>query len=368
MNEPQALGILREAFQHLALSNRDAALEVLDRAHTIYPAGALLNHAERLVTRKPDANDNSALAHILRGWNAYYEAHYAQAGDHFLKAWTHASATREPWASWAALGAGKVASDLGCWAPARNWLLASLMLARRQQDLDRLAEAHGALAEVLLRAGYPREAFEYFTVDQRLLPVGSNASNRLKNYRAICLSHMGYASLAEPILWASFHAEWEPNPEGAWYALGSLHAMALREQDDALLNRLEKLKDRPRTEPPGMVAGFIALAFADRERRQGDLATAGTLLERAKEAFATKYPVEILWVRGLAASLGGEPVPAEEWHALQSRQPPLPPDNLPCSLLDEHARDLPLATDRPFADLAEARGEAAWNLANRFFV
>lgn len=290
----------------------------------------------------PDAADD-ALSGVLRGWSHYYRAAYAPAGEAFHRAWDR----DEGWRSWAALGLGKVASDLGALPTARAWLLTALALARRESDLARMAEALGALGEVFLRGGAPRPALELFDADAALLPPGSEHRLRLQNYRAVALSHLGRPDLAEPVLWEGALTALERAPVSALFSLASLAASALHtgrhELHARVLRTVARHQERLGSTRAPLPAAVLLLC---------DAVWTDTPLAPAAESLGPQYPLERLWVDALER-------PSEElerrWLALAERPVPTAPEAGRVSAVDEWM----VGEELPAPDLvAGLRGDA----------
>ena len=288
---------------------------------------------------------------------SYYGARYEDASRCFEKAWSLPG----PWASWAALGLCKVASDLGHWALARDWGLVALHLAREENDFERHSEAAGALGEVFLRAGQPKLAYELVSLDAALLPPGSGYRDRLTNYLAVCLGRLGEYSLAEPLLWHGFFAAREHDPVSAAYSRASLYVLSALIPNRSLFCRLEAGISHS-------VASGAELPEAIVECVRAYWGAAGTSgpssgfersevlahLERARAMLGPFYPVERAWVRELVCHVAGEPYDEAELESLRQRRSPAPPPPLR-HLLDAHLADADLSTPLPFPLLGGGR-------------
>ncbi len=283
-------------------------------------------------------SDAGALADILRGWRSYYGADYSGAGVAFSRAWS----TDHGWRAWAALGLGKVCSDLGQWAHARSWLLAALAIARTETDFARMAECLGALGEVFLRCGRPRAALELFDADVALLPPGSGHRLRLQNYRAVALARVGRVDLATPLLWEAAFTAVGRQPVSALYSLASLAVCALRTRDAALHGRVmqvwgdaeDALVPVKRSAPlPVAVLGLCHAAFVW-EASGARSPEVDRLLESVSRTLMDSYPLEQAWVDGLRGDGLDPDGSSSRWRALAHRAAPAPPVDLPVSAVD----------------------------------
>lgn len=366
-NTGTTLGQLRQALDHLAMADFGRALTAIEG---LPPEAKSLGAAVRAyATKQPnDGDGDTAFGACVRGWEAYYQARYEDAGDAFARAWRMGG----PWEAWAALGAGKVCSDLGRWDEARRWLIAALGLARRQDDFYRLAEAYGALGEVFVRAGRPRAGYECFVLDAALLPAGSGHAARLANYQAFCLSRLGRPDLAEPVLWASYYSHRESQSVSASFALASLAAMSVRLNDFDRYQRLQAIAPPPFTvvdqELPHAILAVTASFWA---ARQGDVSQAVVHLDEAHALLESRYPIERMWVESLRDALTGRAPNVSDLPGHQARRAPLFEALRGCrtSVLDAHLEAVPLPEQgRPFAWLETDRGDQLWQRIDAFFI
>ncbi len=368
------LGVARGVINALTEGNADQASRWLDRLTELSAMGSLerfVAHYRRSapeVLGQPAPSSEDEFEWCIYGWNCYYAARYEEAGDAFSRARMYGTA----WSSWSALGSGKVCSDLGWWANSKDWLIQAMGVARAESDLFRVAECAGALGEVLVRTGRPREAWELFALDASLLPPGSRYRTRLENYQAVCLSRLGLPELAEPRLWGAFFAEVERQPTAAAYSLSSLAAMSVRHNDLRLFDRVEQVIRSKCLSLSGMPGGIVGVAAAYRSWKKGEskeLVTAE--LNKAREQFVELYPVECLWVDCLAAFLSGSSnLNTEVIDKLLARKHPS------ASMFVDTASDafskpwseLYLPMEYGFSWLTQESGEALWSRIDSFFV
>jgi len=368
------LGVARGVINALTEGNADQAARWFDRLTESSSMGSLerfVAHYQRSapgVLGQPAPSSEDEFEWCIHGWSCYYTARYEEAGDAFTRARMYGDA----WSSWSALGNGKVCSDLGWWACSKDWLLQAMTVARAESDLFRVAECAGALGEVLVRAGRPREAWELFALDASLLPPGSGYRMRLENYQAVCLSRLGLPELAEPRLWGAFFAEVERRPTSAAYSLSSLAAMSVRHDDLWLFDRVEKVIRSRCLSLSGMPGGIVSVASAYRCWKRGESNEVVVAeLERAREQFGDLYPVESLWVDRLAAFVSGGQAPdAGVIKALLARK-------YPCASMigdptldafSEPWREIRLAEECGFSRVTGGAEEALWLQIDRFFV
>lgn len=361
------LAHLRTLFHHLDLHDRGAAAQLVADARLDAPAVLALVRGE---VPSGDAGPLDELESTTLGWSCYYSAQYDRAASAFAVAWR----SHGPWQAWAALGLGKVASDLGRWDEAQSWLLVALDASRRDNDLFRMAECLGALGEVRLRAGDNRSAFELFTTDAALLPPGSGHALRLQNYTAIALGRMGHLDLAAPLLWEGFFTALLRDPVSAMYSLASLAALAVNAGDPKLQARVDAVAHEHNerlgsasalyTEMP---RGFLAVCRAARAHANGNTDAMRRELQVADRAFCDRYPVERAWVSEISGA------DTDGWDSLLARTLPLAPPSGDGSPVDLWLRDTPLPPLTPhrhaFAKLREsARGARPFEGLVTFFV
>jgi len=269
---------------------------------------------KRSLAELDDLENANELSLCLHGFYLYYQARYDAAFRVFVLAWQRQSG----WGSWSALGLGKIYSDLGCWTQARLWLCESLRIARQDADFARMAECHGALGEVFLRAQYPTEAYELFSTDAALLPPGSGERFRLKNYQALCLGRLGRPELAEPMLWEGYHCAKTVDQHGvsAQFSLASLMTLSVLNRDRSLYERVKIAQEtaapgetgEPIPEMPRGVMWICDAAWCwlsgvdlspDGEARAKLNRDGLSALDSASRCFEARYPMEHRWVISL---------------------------------------------------------------------
>jgi hypothetical protein len=349
--------------------------------------------ADALREGRPPTVDHGALGAIVDGWAAYFRGDLPHAGARFHHAWE----ADEGWGSWAALGLGKVATDLGRWGLARSWLLHAMALARADMDVSRLAAASGALAEVCCRAadmaGAPgpdtpaaallRAAHELLELDAALLPVGSLDRRRVENYRAVCLGRLGAYRLtpgsagrelralreAHARMWSSHHAAEGVDPVSADYALASLFMLSMRIADRRLYRhararagaRAQATGEPSLAGPDRYPLGVIQAVRAFWRWRDGQLPDAIARLEAAHEAFGPDAPLEQLALVALQARLRGAPAPDEAIAALRARPAPPGPGSPRVAAVDGPLAKLVLPDDEcPFPWLSAPDVDGLW--------
>lgn len=366
------LARLRQAFHALDMFDREAVCRVVDG----WPLATNPALRALLCADLEGLEQRDDLRAVLAGWAAYYDARYDAAGDQFAVAWEQDGG----WRSWAALGLGKVHSDLGRWVDARGWLLIALSGARKLGDTYRIAECLGALGEVFLRAGNPRAAFELFTADAALLPPGSRHRLRLQNYTAAALGRLGSPDVAAHLLWESFFTAIPKDLVSAHYSLAGLVALSVRTHDHALFCRCEDVREqhlnRTKVDPLAaqMPLGFLLVGQAAWTRWASMGACSDTeaddRLADAGVVFGDRYPVERAWALELRRSGPSEERTHKAWHELSRRRPPPAPPLLGPSVVDRWAYDLPLSRDDPFEKLRRAAQveNDPWSSFSFFFL
>ena len=294
------LAKLRVLFQHAQYADggrlRACADEIaLDAGCEVAAAWAsYLARGDRPVSEK-----DFELHAIIQGWRRYYLADYEAAGRLFHQAWSLEGAN---WRSWSALGLGKVASDLGHWASARDWLLDAAQRGRQENDIYRLAEAYGSLGEIFLRAGFPKIAFELFVLDADLLPQGSMHVFRLRNYMGVCLGRLKCRTQAEALLWECYYAAADCDPLSASYSLSSLAVLALLNDDSFLFARVCRFRDAVLSSArlPFGIMQTVAAYFTHLDNNVNESVR---LLRLASDIFGDTYPMEQCWCLMLCSSL-----------------------------------------------------------------
>ena len=110
---------------------------------------------EHILLKRQDDSDISGIDQPrLNGWQAYYQNDYLLAHQYFTNAIQQAD-----WQQFlpdTALGLAKVYTRTGHWHTARNWCLYYLNIARQALYHFDIAKGYGALAEIFLRANYPK--------------------------------------------------------------------------------------------------------------------------------------------------------------------------------------------------------------------
>lgn len=327
----QSLESHRRVFMYMATHDRSALALFIEQF------GADLSPDLRAIANfvigaegDPGEDEKSAFAFVLRGWRQYYQAKYQAAGDDFLQAWS----LRE-WRSWAAMGMGKVCSDVGEWEWARNWLLIGLRIARAEDDFARMAECHGALGEVFFRCGLYRTAFEQFTLDAALLPPGSGYRGRLLNYQAATLGRMGRFDLAEPQLWSAAYGTLDSDPVSTGYSLASLELLTVLARQRELYKRLliAEGRNKAKFEPLPRIVNRLVAAFWHLQDEREDLARQSLEDLLTDRKVISLYPVEVAWISSCLER--AEPSNGLARHQeLSSRCVPQPPESSSDLLMD----------------------------------
>jgi hypothetical protein len=366
--EPVSLARIRRFFSEHALDSPSRAEEAIKELED--GDQRLFNALSRPRLDAVPQDSNAPFWRIVSGWHHYFRGSYSAA----LDAFEQAEGGSGDWESWRALGLGKVASDLGYWRTAAGWLRRSASLAFRENDMRRLAEASGALGEVLLRAGHPREALDLFAFDRALLPAGSSQHGRLRNYQAFALGRIKMCeATAEAALWESFYAAADRDSVSASFALAGLSMLSVRYQNWPLLDRVLRAKSphSPDTDTAtapiaaALPSAFLFVAQAAQAARgeQPDEAEARRLLLRAIDSLTPEYPVEILWVKQRL-----QPASAAEWSEVLARRAPAPPpDGEPAALLTNWLDKVEIADGCAFDPLAK-EGADCWDGLKLFML
>lgn len=132
-------------------------------------------------------NEHLPQANILhlQGWQAFYRHQYVAAHGFFSQ--LIAQPDWQIYASSGALGLAKVYTRTGHWQSARDWCVYYLKLARQHLTHFDIAKGYGALAEIFLRASYPKEALACFQTAYHLMPIGHGQQARQFNFMASAL-------------------------------------------------------------------------------------------------------------------------------------------------------------------------------------
>jgi hypothetical protein len=367
------LGELRLLFHHLTVMDRSSLSQLLEASAQLRGNPVVRRYAEHFTSRAgalPNC-EGDELEKCLSGWGAYYTARYEDAGRSFRSAWNE----RRTWASWSALGMGKVCSDLGHWYDSGMWILCALSTARIENDLYRMSECYGALGEVLLRGGCPKQAYEQFAADTGLLPPGSGHALRLTNYRGICLGRLGHPELAEPLLWQAFYAGLERDPGSAGFSCASLLALSVHHRDEALADRVERERQRCGLELRDMPGGFgqICAAYWALNGRTRKREEARRALVRARSVFEKHYPIESHWSTALQQTVIGDTVNTDRLAELQERSVPAVTEDALASISQMDASLVEVLSrwkgEQAFARIAEAySAEDYWGMLDLFFI
>ena len=363
------MGKLRRFFHELSLDPRGGApnaalaLDGTQRALALGLARVKRDSSEPLL--------DGPFGRLVEGWNAYFSGAYEQARAAF-EAGEDVSAD---WQSWRSLGLGKVASDLGHWRLAASWLQRAMGQAEQQNDTVRMAEAAGALGEVLVRAGHPLSALDLFTFDRALLPPGSAHAGRLRNYQMVALGRgQSTRETTEAAFWETFYTSIERDHVSAAFALGSLHLLSYRARSREIFERASscldaygpRLRSNEAGSPVRLPAAFMHIVRAGWACNFDDAtssAEAEAELCAAMELLREHYPFELLWVKQRLKQDN-----AAAWEELTARRAPnAPPAERRPSLLTSWVSDLSLPDGTAFAKLADA-SHLDWTGADQVFL
>lgn len=174
------------------------------------------------LTSQPDNLQLKDYQATAKGWAAYYQHDYPLAHTYFEQA-----IAKEGWQTHAlnsALGLAKVYTRTGHWDAARDWCLYYLSLARQQSYHFDIAKGYGALAEIFLRASYPKEALACFQTAYHLMPLGQGQQAKQYNFLASALLRNQEFLRAEVLLHTSRQLsrnalDLDPSNSGAWISL-----------------------------------------------------------------------------------------------------------------------------------------------------
>jgi|GEM_PF-3468826 len=325
--------------QHMAIGDQDGLRRCLDQFSELL-SDDLLQFCCFVAQFNPTewrdeftSDPHSELHQVTLGWQRYYQAQYDQSQDLFLEAFGQ----QGNWNSWAALGLGKVCSDNGDWNGARKWILDAMRNARRDNDLNQLAQCYGALGEVFFRTGHYKSAFTLFTRDKALLPPGHEQHARLRNYLAISLGRLGCDAMCQPMLWTSLYRSIDNNPISVGYSVASLLVYSFIQKDDRLFSRVNKFLDGnlDRVKLLGYSLLFSQAIRAFWAKRVNNNDQAVEHLDRfLASATADSYPVETAWLQSIRASWLGNTVDSNSFTELTNRPIPHPPNSLQHDVID----------------------------------
>jgi len=211
-----------------------------------------------------------------------------------------------------ALVLGKLLSDQGRLEPARAWLLGAMALFRREGDLQSLAAATGALAEVMYLGGAFLAALELFLIDEALLEPGSYERDRIMVYRAHCLRELGEHEAARNLYGeARATARLRGVSDSPWAARGlvwcSIHEAEGRVVA-AVVDEISTLLKVCEMQPHCHAAALLALSWCHQKDHEEYSATA--CRHRAAALFsANGFHIEAALARGETPF--SQPVPWE---------------------------------------------------------
>lgn len=285
-------------------------------------------------------------AHRWRGWLAYFQGQYALACAQFIEGYQQlaqspASVTTALLQGRFALGLGKVYTRSGDWHSARGWVLHAIDRARQCSSPLDIVKGYGALGELLLRGGYPRDALFCLGTARELLPAGAVERTRQWNYLASALMRLNTPRdqlAAESLLMSSYYLAIDgADYSSAVHALARLQFLELDRQQQRDLPELlqcpESLvtTDKPMTAQQGVPLGFLALGRAFAAWRRGDKASA--VQHAAYASHCLRHtPAEQRWAQALSSYLQGQTrPPMDDLAGVDLHSPP--PDS---AVLDSH--------------------------------
>lgn len=282
-----------------------------------------------------------------RGWLSYFQGNYAAAGEQFIKGLEYLAqhsetATSQLLKGRLALGLAKVYTRTGHWQSARGWMLHSLDLARQSNSLLDTVKGYGALGELLLRGGYPRDALFCLGTARELLPAGAAERTRQWNYLASALMRLNTERdqlAAESLLMSAYYLAMDSaDLTSAIHALARLQFLELDRGQDRDILALVKRSDAafeqasPQSAQDGVPQGFLAIGRAFAAWRRGERSKAEQLAEHASH-YLRHAQAEQRWAKALYRQLEGATVPDEP--AAESFIPLISAPQ-PVTVLDSH--------------------------------
>lgn len=238
-----------------------------------------------------------------QGWLAYQQGDYSKSIDCFGRVQSPESAALR---LSQALGLGRVLTRTGHWHAAQGWLLHALQQARNHNRLHDLMRAYGALSELLLRAGWAREALFCMKTAYRLLPPGAGERPRQLNYLASILLRLGQPSdqeEAEHLLMSSYYLSQHPQDlSNQYHALARLQYLELdrggqRDVQSWLSHWPDGLPDIP------VALGHLCMGRGQAAMRREERVQARSYFEQAQQHFAQGFPGEARWAALALATL-----------------------------------------------------------------
>lgn len=284
-----------------------------------------LRAAQNAPPNEANEPDNLPLVQAMRwrGWVAYFQGDYGAACEQFLAGLKQLaqqdSTTNSPLLKGRlALGLAKVYTRTGHWQSARGWLLHALDQARRANSLLDMVKGYGALGELLLRGGHPRDALFCLGTARELLPAGAAERARQWNYLASALMRLNTARdqlAAESLLMSSYYLAMDSKDRtSANHALARLQFLELDRQQSRDMPTVighpatELEQTCPESAKDGVPEGFLAMGRAFAAWRRGEHSRATHLAEQASRCLRHTQ-AEQRWALALHQELHGVAVP-----------------------------------------------------------
>ncbi len=293
----------------------------------------------------------------VAGWRAFKGDDFALAHEKFALA----LATTTCDFPWCSLGLARIYTNSGSWALARDWAVTAFSSAQRAHDGVMMSRALGALGEIFLRGGHPKNAWECFDLSSKVLPAGVASSPRQFGYLASALMRTGDLSRARQLLMSAIHLTGKSSSADLAYYFVRLLFLELQSgqvglSDDLLASRSYDQK-RPRA------LGFLAAGKALRAYQGGKHERVVSHLRQGSDLLETDRSWAGHWLKKLLAFAEDREPPAEPRFEFTPFAPPAQD-----SILVAPWQETKLS-NQGFAALSQAdnldEGFACWRL---FFI
>lgn len=298
-----------EAFMHPVARGRTLTHQPAEQDPHL---NALLSVLNKKATDPGVSAASPTQATVISGWAAYDKGDYMNAQRCFVLG---LAAKTAPYLELSAtFGLGKVYTRTGHFEASRIWLVKALVLARQWDRCIDLAHLHGAMGELMLRAGHAREAWFHMGCATRLLPHGAKQRQRQHIYMASVLMRLGGAAdrtAAEELLMNALFSARDLNDKvSEWHAAARLQALWL-DQGKIGDHPAANIELAPGVNNPG--AGYLMLGRAIGAALNGQSDTALHLAQVSLQAFGD-LRAESRWASLVLAVLENKRSP--EWEGV----------------------------------------------------
>jgi len=196
-----------------------------------------------------ESSTSSNRPYTLAGMDAFYKKDWNRSLELLTSALEY-----EQWHPRTALGIGRLATRFGLWSIATDWILYAIQSSCEQCNDYNLMQCHGAMGELLLRAGHPKESLRHMQLAFALAPLGHPSRQLQYNFIAMPLARLGKPEVAEAYFMnASLLAK---KPLDKMHALVRRAALILQDYDvplDKIRGEFNELKSQVRLSNNSMV-------------------------------------------------------------------------------------------------------------------